>query len=141
MNHQATSGRVFVLLCSLAIYSYKRTAAALAQYRSGINSTIDHRLSSGGTERYKNAGSIQLVELSTVVIETGADNFVLKLARVPEAPGPVLANSAYVTWSVLCMMKLRLETKGCVSVSVSLRLPPNRHALGIAVDNAHAHAR
>ena len=48
--------------------------------------------------------------MSTVVIETGADNFVLKLARFPDAPGPVLAYSAYVTWSVLCTVK-KMETK------------------------------
>ena len=46
---------------------------------------------------YKNERSIQLVELRTVVIETGADSLVLKLARVPEAPGPLFPYSAKVT--------------------------------------------
>ena len=50
---------------------------------------------------HKKAASIQLVEFRTVVIETGADNLVLKFARVPEEPGPVFPYSAKVTWSVL----------------------------------------
>lgn len=60
---------------------------------------------------YRNARSIQLVELSTVVMETAADSCVLKLARLlVSAPAPVLLNSANVTWSVLDMLvSMRLD--------------------------------
>lgn len=46
---------------------------------------------------HKNAGSTHDVELRTVDLETGELSLVEKLARMPEAPGPVLLNSPYVT--------------------------------------------
>ncbi|KAJ2968777.1 hypothetical protein NUW54_g13119 [Trametes sanguinea] len=71
--------------------------------------SLHDRRSSPGA---RNAGSIQLVEFSTVLMDTGALSWVLKLARGPAAPGPVFPNSANVTWSVLRGRKAR------VSVSV-----------------------
>lgn len=52
---------------------------------------------------YSHAASIQsLYELPmTVAVAMGAESSVAKLARVPDAPAPVLPYSAYVTWSVL----------------------------------------
>ena len=36
-----------------------------------------------------------------MLIETGEDSLVAKLARVPDAPEPLFPYSANVTWSVL----------------------------------------
>lgn len=74
---------------------------------------------------HRNAESIQLVEFNTVVIKTGADNFVLKLARVPDAPAPVFPYSAKVTWSVLC------ERRQCCAHKQT-QTAPQEHLLRIA---------
>ena len=46
---------------------------------------------------HKNAGSTHDVEPITVALETGELSLEEKLARVPDAPDPVLLYSAYVT--------------------------------------------
>ena len=76
---------------------------------------------------YRNWGSIQDVDPSTVFIVTGWLNWVEKLALGPAAPGPELLYSANVTWSVLQMTlqrqtsskpKFRRTEANCVKTSM-----------------------
>ena len=55
-----------------------------------------------GYQSQSHAESIHDVDPRAVEIVTALDSLVAKLARVPDAPVPVLPYSANVTWSVLC---------------------------------------
>jgi hypothetical protein len=57
------------------------------------------------TSSFKNVGSTQAVEFSTVVMLTGASSCVEKFALGPRAPGPMLRYSAYVVSFVFGLLR------------------------------------